>query len=155
LPKALQAPRKACLDAMARVGTDLAPRQKAINSAYLQALASLQAKAATKPELAEQIAAEKERVFANAGDEDAKQVEKTIETLLTSKEWIHKGQYRYKFTQDGRYQFEDRKGRFQIDGSKGVVSLNWDSGARESLQFDKAKRTFTHSAGGDFVPVRK
>jgi hypothetical protein len=155
LPKALQAPRKACLDAMARVGADLEPRRKTINSAYLQALASLQAKAGGKPDLAEQIAAQKEKLLAGADDESAEATKKQIATLLTSKEWIHKGQYRYKFTKDGRYQFEDRKGRFEIDGKKGVVSLNWDNGAHESLQFDKTTRKFTHSAGGDFVPVRK
>ncbi|HZJ15313.1 MAG TPA: hypothetical protein VFD27_09700 [Chthoniobacteraceae bacterium] len=155
LPKALQAPRKAYLDAMARVDADLEPRRKTINAAYLQALASLQAKAAGKPDLATQIAAEKEKLLANAYDESPEGIEKAIETLLTSKEWIHRGQYRYKFTKGGRYQFADKKGRFEIDGNKGVVSLNWDNGARESLQFDKTTRTFTHSGGGDFVPVGK
>ena len=155
LPKALQAPRKTYLDAMARVAADLEPRRKTINAAYLQGLASLQAKAEGKPDLAAQIAAEKEKLLAGADDESVDATKKQIVTLLTSKEWIHKGQYRYKFTKDGRYQFEDKKGRFEIDGKKGVVSLNWDSGVRESLQFDKTTRKFTHSAGGDYVPVRK
>jgi hypothetical protein len=155
LPKALQAPRKACLDAMARVGADLEPRRKTINAAYLQALSSLQTKAVANRDLAEQIAAEKEKLLASADDESVDATKKQIVTLLTSKEWIHKGQYRYKFTKDGRYQFEDKKGRFEIDGKKGVVSLNWDSGIRETLQFDKTTRKFTHSAGGDYVPVRK
>jgi hypothetical protein len=128
LSKALQAPRKACLDAMARVGADLERRRKTINAAYLQALASLQAKAAGNRGLAEQITAEKEKLLAGADDESAEATKRQIVTLLTSKEWIHKGQYRYKFTRDGRYQFADKKGRFEINGKTGVVSLNWDNG---------------------------
>jgi hypothetical protein len=149
LPKALQATRRACLDAMARVDADLAPRQKAIDADYLRALASLQAKAATKPELAEQIAAEKEKMLANV---DAT---KQIETLLTSKEWIHRGQYRYKFSKGGRFQQGDRGGRCEIDGKSGSVSFFWDNKDHpgEGLLFNKATKAFEHNTGGDFVPV--
>ena len=147
LPKALQAPRKACLDAVTRVGAQVEPRRKAVATAYLQALASLQAKAAGKPGLAEQIAAEKEKLLANVDDE------KGIETLLTSTEWIHRGQHRYKFTKNGRYQMGNIQGRFKTEGNS--VSLNWDNGTRESLLFDPIARKFTHSNPGDFIPIRK
>jgi hypothetical protein len=76
LPKTLQAPRKACLDAMTRVAADLEPRRKTINAAYLQGLGSLQAKAVGKPDLAAQIASEKEKLIANAGDESPEAAKK-------------------------------------------------------------------------------
>jgi hypothetical protein len=157
LPKALQSTRKSCLDAMARVGTDAAPRQKAIDADYFRALASLQTKAAAKPELAQQIAAEKEKLLANADAGDPLETARQIETLLTSKVWLHHGQYHYRFTKNGRIHIDEvgRGGRFEIDGKTGFVSFLWDNNEfpGEGLQFNRATKKFEHNKVGDFVPA--
>jgi len=77
LPKSLQSARKACLDAIARTAADTAPRQKAIDAAYLRALVALQSKAAGNAELTKQITAEKANLLANvsSGAGDAKQAQ--------------------------------------------------------------------------------
>ena len=67
LPKTLQPIRKAYFDGTARVAAEASPRQKALDTDYLRALAALQQRAAGKPELAKQIAAEKEKLFASVG----------------------------------------------------------------------------------------
>jgi hypothetical protein len=66
LPKNLQSTRKAFLDGTARASAEQAPRQKAIDADYLRALAALQPKAVANAELTKQIAAEKEKLLANA-----------------------------------------------------------------------------------------
>jgi hypothetical protein len=63
LPKSLQTARKAYLDSVIRASSDVAPRQKAVNADYIRALVALQAKAAGNAELANQIAAEKQKVL--------------------------------------------------------------------------------------------
>jgi hypothetical protein len=65
LPKELQVPRKTYLDAVARIRTAEAPRRQAIDAAYLRALTSLGDKAAKNPELAKQLAGEKQKLLAS------------------------------------------------------------------------------------------
>lgn len=64
LPKTLQTVRKTSLDETARMRASEATRRAAIDAEYLRALAGLQSKAAANPELAQQIAAEKQRLLA-------------------------------------------------------------------------------------------
>jgi hypothetical protein len=82
-----------------------------------------------------------------------------IENLLTSKVWLHGGQWHYKFTKDGRVFLEEqkRRGRFQIDGKSGFVSFLWDQKKfpGEGIQFDEATETFMHNGGGPLLPVSK
>ena len=60
LPKTrLQMSRKTLLASVERINTDFAKRKKKADADYLRALATLQPKAATNPELAKQLAAEK------------------------------------------------------------------------------------------------
>lgn len=60
LPKArLQMSRKTLLASVERINADFAKRKKTADADYLRALAALQTKAASNPELAKQIAAEK------------------------------------------------------------------------------------------------
>jgi hypothetical protein len=66
LPKELQAPRKTCLDAIARARAADAPRRQTLDAAYLRALAGLSAKAAKDPDLAKQIETEKQNLLAAA-----------------------------------------------------------------------------------------
>ncbi len=66
LPKNLQTTRKAYLDTAANIRVNEATRRAAIGAEYLRALASLQAKAAANPELAQQIATEKGKLLATA-----------------------------------------------------------------------------------------
>ena len=66
LPKTLQTTRKTYLDDNTRTRASEATRQAAVDAEYLRALAGLQSKAAANPELAQQLAAEKEKLLANA-----------------------------------------------------------------------------------------
>ncbi len=67
LPKArLQSARKALQAALKRVAKESAGRRKQADAEYLRALAALQAKAASNPELAQQVAAEKAALLAGA-----------------------------------------------------------------------------------------
>ena len=65
LPKTLQPARKNYVDSIARIPADEVQRRRAIDADYLRALGSLQGKAAANPELAAQIAAEKDKLIAN------------------------------------------------------------------------------------------
>jgi hypothetical protein len=68
LPKArLQMSRKTLLTSIERINTDFAKRRKQADAEYLRALASLDAKAASNPELAKQVAAEKTALLAGGG----------------------------------------------------------------------------------------
>jgi hypothetical protein len=105
-----------------------------------------------KLELFEQIAAEKAKLIANAD------VAAQIEALLTSKgEWVHRGQFHYKFFKGGKYQQGDRKGRYETDAKEGTVSFFWDKKDHpgEGLIFNKLNQTFVHKDGGEFIPVTK
>lgn len=66
LPKELQLPRKTYLEATAHIRAAEIPRRQAIDAAYLRALTSLEAKGPKNPELAKQLAVEKQNVLANA-----------------------------------------------------------------------------------------
>lgn len=65
LPKTLQPARKNYVDSIVRIPADEAQRRRAIDADYLRALGSLQTKAISNPELAKQIAAEKDKLLAN------------------------------------------------------------------------------------------
>lgn len=71
LPKTLQTIRKTYLDEAARLRTSEANRRAAIDAEYLRALASLQTKAATNPELAQQVTAEKQKLLATVAPSGA------------------------------------------------------------------------------------
>jgi hypothetical protein len=64
LPKSLQTPRKAFLESAARVRANEAARRRSIDADYLRALASLAGRAPANSALAQQIAAEKEKLLA-------------------------------------------------------------------------------------------
>ncbi len=66
LPKELQTPRKAYLDALARIKTAEAPRRQALDAGYLRALTNLSAAASKNPELSKQVEAEKQKLLASA-----------------------------------------------------------------------------------------
>lgn len=72
LPKArLQSARKALQAALERLAKASAGRRKLADAEYLRALAALQAKAASNPELAKQVAAEKAALLAGAANAEA------------------------------------------------------------------------------------
>jgi hypothetical protein len=66
LPKELQNPRKAYLDAVARIRAAETPRRQALDGAYLRALTGLGAKAPKESELAKQVEGEKQKLIASA-----------------------------------------------------------------------------------------
>ena len=66
LPKELQGPRKAYLDALERIRAAEAPRRQALDGAYLRALTGLGAKAPKESQLANQVEAEKQKLIASA-----------------------------------------------------------------------------------------
>jgi hypothetical protein len=69
LPKAkLQSTRKALLTKIEQLNVDFAKRKKLADADYLRFLATLQTKAATNPELAKQLAAEKAALLAGSTD---------------------------------------------------------------------------------------
>ena len=68
LPKAkLQMSRKTLLAAIKRINADFAKRRITADADYLRVLASLQTKAASNPELAKQLAAEKAALLSKGG----------------------------------------------------------------------------------------
>jgi len=69
LPKIkLQGTRKALLTKLEQLNTDFAKRKKQSDADYLRFLATLQTKAASNPELAKQLAAEKAALLAGGAD---------------------------------------------------------------------------------------
>ena len=62
----MQIPRKAYLDASARIRAVNAPRRQALDAAFLRALTNLSAKGAANPELAKQLEAERQKLLASA-----------------------------------------------------------------------------------------
>lgn len=71
LPKGLQTARKSYLDASTRIRTAEIPRRKAVDADYLRALANLQSRAGANSDLAQQLAAEKEKLLAGAASATA------------------------------------------------------------------------------------
>lgn len=84
-------------------------------------------------------------------------VEQQITGLLTATDWLHHGQFRYKFTNSGRMRIigYNRSGKYTIDGRTGFVAFFWDNKEfpGEGLQFDQATQTFSHNKGGEWVRV--
>lgn len=64
LPKALISQRKSCMEGLARIETSYQTNIKRIDAGYLKDLASLEARAARNPQLAEQVATQKQRLLA-------------------------------------------------------------------------------------------
>ena len=83
LPKSLQSPRRTYIQSSAQIAAEFTARQQRMDADYLRVLASLQAKAATNPALAGQIAAEKKRVLENALD-DASKIREAHSTIATA-----------------------------------------------------------------------
>ena len=155
LPKTLQATRKSCLNSIARIDANLASRQKAIDADYFRALSLLQPKAVGNPGLAQQIDEEKEKLLASAQGSD---LGRQMEVLLLRKEWIHRGQYHYKFRKGGWVHIKEMnlEGRFEVHQS-GFASLVWKNNQYpgQRILFNTATNKLEHSAGGEFVPVDK
>ncbi len=77
LPKSIQAQRKSCEDAVARVSADFTLRQQRVDADYLRALAALQSRTLPNSELAKQLAEEKASLLQGAAGKIAKNLYET------------------------------------------------------------------------------
>jgi hypothetical protein len=134
LPKSLQTARKSYLDGVARVSADFGPRQQRVNADYLRDLQTLQTRSANNRVLAEQIAAEKQKVLENAATVGTQEPAALKKALLAS---------RWSWT--GAAMETDVFMTFRPDGtvSHRGGTLTWKiMGARKLKMFDGGGRTF-------------
>ena len=137
LPKTLAAARKTYVDAVSRVTKETGAKRSVLDSTYLKALASLEPKAAQNPELARQLALEKENLlglsligkwhFANRGEGNFEVVIADGGTCVVN---------------DG----QDR-GTWKIEG--GFAVLYWGNGVKSRLSLAGSGDTRT----GDTMPT--
>ena len=153
LPKALQAARKAFLDGAARVSADETPRRKAVDADYLRALASLQPKAAGKPELAAQIAAEKEKVLGMVPAGGRPTSAEELKRYLISAKWaMHPDKPNgplsgfIKFNSDGTFQYRDQTGSWSV-----ISATKFHIWGNEEATFNKEMTQFSgRGAKGEY-----
>ena len=144
---------------------ELATATKPINLSYQAALQNLLLRASKNNDAAIPAIADALKTIGVAAatptsaDSSASTKAKRIEDLLTSKVWLHRNYYHYKFTKEGRVHVveQDIKGKFQIDGKTGSVSFIWENSKETGagIKFDEGKGTFALFNGEAFVPVTK
>ena len=159
LPKTLQTTRKAYLDAAARIRASDASRRSAIAADYLRALASLQSKASASPELAKQIAAEKEKLLGLTVPAATNTPKATNQRLSNANIKLIQSYFEEKTWEfSGLICYFDKKGRglYQQNG-RVLDTVSWtlaEDGTLIINGFGRHKRvTFTSPQNADVIQV--
>ena len=145
LPKGLRSARKTYLDGSARIVADIGQRQERMVADYLRALSALQTRAGSNPVLAQQIAAEKERLLA-ISDGRAKAA-----LVATKWNWSQLGTGNtllVAFNPDGTASHGSHPVRWKLSGPRTVVITRSD-GLRAVLTLNRECTAFE---GTDFDP---
>lgn len=159
LPKNLLATRKAYLDAAAHIRANEATRRSAIGAEYLRALASLQSKASASPELAKQIAAEKEKLLGLTVPAATNTPKATNQRLSNANIKLIQSYFEEKTWEfSGLICYFDKKGRglYQQNG-RVLDTVSWtlaEDGTLIINGFGRHKRvTFTSPLNADVIQV--